>query len=98
MKEILEIFSLEGKVAVITGGAGILGTTIARGLGKAGAEIAVCDIVNAEKVAQGLQTEGIQAKGYYINAMDIEKKKKCREEVIRDFGKVDILSLIHISE
>jgi len=91
MKEILEIFSLEGKVAVITGGAGILGTTIARGLGKAGAEIAVCDIVNAEKVAQGLQTEGIQAKGYYINAMDIEKIKICRDEVIRDFGKVDIL-------
>lgn len=31
--EILNIFSLEGKKAVITGGAGILGSTIAKGLG-----------------------------------------------------------------
>ena len=91
MEKILNMFSLEGKTAVITGGAGILGSVIARGLGKAGAKIALCDLVNADKVAQELQTEGIQAKGYYINVMDIEKIKSCRDEVIKDFGKVDIL-------
>ena len=47
MVEILNIFSLEGKIAVITGGAGILGSTIVKGLGKAGAEVALCEIVNA---------------------------------------------------
>jgi len=41
------MFSLEGKKAVITGGAGILGSAIAKGLGKAGAEVALCDIINA---------------------------------------------------
>jgi len=91
MKEILEIFSLQGKTAVITGGAGVLGSAIARGLGKAGAKIALCDIVNADKIAQELESEGIEAKGYYINVMDIEKIKICRDEVIRDFGRVDIL-------
>ncbi len=91
MKETLKMFSLEGKTAVITGGAGVLGFAIAKGLGKAGAKTALCDIVNADKVAQELKTEGIQAKGYYINVMDIEKVKVCRDEVIRDFGKVDIL-------
>ncbi len=91
MKENLKMFSLEGKTAVITGGAGVLGSAIARGLGKAGAKIALCDIVNAEKVAQELQEEGIMARGYYINVMDIEKIKTCRDEVIKDFGKVDIL-------
>ncbi|GAI81106.1 unnamed protein product [marine sediment metagenome] len=55
MKENLKTFSLEGKVAVITGGAGVLGSAIARGLGKAGAKIALCDIVNADKVAKQLQ-------------------------------------------
>ncbi len=40
MVEILNMFSLEGKKAVITGGAGILGSAIAKGLGKAGAEVA----------------------------------------------------------
>src|SRR5680860_597530 len=91
MRENLEMFSLEGKTAVITGGAGVLGSAISQGLGKAGAKIALCDIVNADKVAKKLQTEGIQAKGYYINVMDIEKIKTCRDEVMKDFGKVDIL-------
>jgi NAD(P)-dependent dehydrogenase (short-subunit alcohol dehydrogenase family) len=91
MKEILNMFSLEGKTAVITGGAGILGSAIARGLGKAGARIALCDIVNADKVAQELKSEGIEAKGYYLDVMDIKKIKICRDEIMKDFGKVDIL-------
>ena len=91
MNENLKMFSLKGKVAVITGGAGILGSAIARGLGKAGAKIALCDIVNADKVAKQLQEQGITTKGYCINVMDIEKIKFCRDEVIKDFGKVDIL-------
>jgi NAD(P)-dependent dehydrogenase (short-subunit alcohol dehydrogenase family) len=91
MEENLKMFSLEKKTAVITGGAGVLGSAIARGLGKAGAKIALCDIVNTEKIAQELESEGIETKGYYINVMDIEKIKSCRDEVIKDFGKVDIL-------
>jgi NAD(P)-dependent dehydrogenase (short-subunit alcohol dehydrogenase family) len=91
MNNYLDIFSLKGKIAVITGGAGVLGSAIAQGLSKAGAKIALCDIVNADKVAKQLQEQGITAKGYYINVMDIEKIKTCRDEVIKDFGKVDIL-------
>jgi NAD(P)-dependent dehydrogenase (short-subunit alcohol dehydrogenase family) len=91
MQENLKMFSLEGKTAVVTGGAGVLGSAIARGLGKAGAKVALCDIVNADKVAQELESEGVEAKGYYINVMDMEKIKTCRDEVIRDFSRVDIL-------
>lgn len=91
MKENLKMFSLERKTAVITGGAGVLGFAIAQGLGKAGVKIALCDIINADKIAKQLQEQGITAKGYYINVMDIEKIKSCRDEVIKDFGKVDIL-------
>jgi len=91
MKENLKMFSLEGKTAVITGGAGVLGFAIARGLGKAGAEIALCDIVNTDKVVKQLQEQGITTKGYYVNVMDTEKIKSCRDEVIKDFGRVDIL-------
>jgi len=91
MKEILSMFSLEGKTAVITGGAGVLGSVIAKGLGKAGAKIAICDIINAEKIATELELEGITAKGYYLDILDIEKIKVCKDEVIRDFSKVDIL-------
>ncbi len=91
MQENLKMFSLEGKTAVITGGAGILGSAIAKGLGKAGAKIALCDIINTDKITQELEVEGIIAKGYYINVMDMEKIKICRDEVIKDFGKINIL-------
>jgi NAD(P)-dependent dehydrogenase (short-subunit alcohol dehydrogenase family) len=91
MNKNLKMFSLKEKTAVITGGAGILGSAIARGLGKAGARIALCDLVNADKVAQELKSEGIEAKGYYLDVMDIKKIKICRDEIMKDFGKVDIL-------
>jgi NAD(P)-dependent dehydrogenase (short-subunit alcohol dehydrogenase family) len=91
MNELLGMFSLEGKTAVVTGGAGVLGSSIAKGLGKAGAQIALCDIVNADKVAQELEVEGIIARGYHVDVMDVEKVRTCRDEVMRDFGKIDIL-------
>jgi len=93
MNRFLDMFSLEGKKVVITGGTGVLGSAIAQGLGKAGAEIAICarSLDKADKIALRLQSEGIKARGYNINVMDIEKIKICRDEVMRDFGQVDIL-------
>ncbi len=46
---------------------------------------------NADKIAQELEVEGIIAKGYYIDVMDKEKIEKCKDEVINDFGQIDIL-------
>lgn len=89
--EILTTFSLKGKKAVITGGAGILGSAIAKGLGEAGSEVAVCDIVSTDKVVSELKKEGIKAKSYYIDVMDIEKIKTCCDKMINDFGRIDVL-------
>lgn len=91
MKEILGMFSLEGKTAVITGGAGILGSTFARGLGRAGAKIALSDIVDTTPIVERLKGEGISVKGYYMDVMNVNKIEACKEEIIKDFGKVDIL-------
>ena len=85
--EILNMFRLEGKKAVITGGAGILGSVIAKGLGKAGAEVALCDIVNADKVAHKLKEEGIKVKGHYLDVLDIKKINECYKEIINDFNR-----------
>lgn len=91
MKKSLEFFSLKGKKAVITGGAGVLGSAISEGLGKAGAEIALCDIIDTNKIVEKFKREGIKAKGYYIDVMNLEKIKNCRDEVIKKFKQIDIL-------
>jgi len=89
--EILNIFSLKGKKAVITGGLGVLGSAIARGLGKAGAEVAICDIINTNKIVNEFKEEGIKIKGYYVDVLDIKKINECYNEVINDFNRIDIL-------
>jgi NAD(P)-dependent dehydrogenase (short-subunit alcohol dehydrogenase family) len=91
MNENLSLFDLTGKVAVVTGGAGVLGLQMARGLGKAGAVIIICDIKNAEEKAEELKSEGITSRGYVINVLEKEEIKKCCDAVIKDFPIIDIL-------
>jgi NAD(P)-dependent dehydrogenase (short-subunit alcohol dehydrogenase family) len=91
MKDILQRFSLKGKSVVITGGAGVLGSVIAEGLGFAGAKIAIADIVDTNNLVDNLKKEGIDARGYYMNVMDVEKIKVSKEEILKDFSQVDIL-------
>lgn len=91
MKNYLDMFSLKGKTAVLTGGAGILGTEIARGLGSAGASVAICDIAETGLIVESLKSEGTDAKGYKIDVMDKQKIIECRDNVLNDFGSIDIL-------
>ncbi len=91
MQDILQKFSLKGKNVVITGGAGILGSVIAKGLGNAGASVLIADIVDTNNLVGNLQKEGIDARGYYMNVMDVEKIKVSKEEILKDFSQVDIL-------
>ncbi|MES0340975.1 MAG: SDR family oxidoreductase [Candidatus Humimicrobiaceae bacterium] len=91
MNDFLDMFSLSGKTTVITGGAGILGRDIAKNLGKAGARIAICDIADTREFIAELNSEGIDASGYYIDVMDKDKIMTCHDEVLADFGKIDIL-------
>lgn len=91
MENIIEMFNLKGKSAVITGGAGILGSKIAEGLGSAGARVIICDIKNAEEVAERTRSKGIDANGYFIDVLNKDEIKKCHDKIISDFKKIDIL-------
>ena len=51
-KEMEKMLSLEGKVALITGGGGVLGQSIGKGLGLAGSKVALTDVVE-EKAQEG---------------------------------------------
>ncbi len=89
----LESFSLKGKVALLTGGAGLYGRQIAEALVEAGATtyIASRNVVELEKVA-----EALRAKGGDITALplDLEDEASIRtlvSEIAKRSGRLDVL-------
>ena len=80
---------LTGKVAVVTGGGGVLCSTLARALAKAGAKVAVLDLREeaAKKVADAIAAEGGVAKGYACNVLEKESLEATRAAVEADLGK-----------
>lgn len=89
----LEAFNLTGKVAVVTGGGGVLGGAIAEGLSAAGATVVVTDLrpETAAACAQRIVDAGGKAKGYTLNAFEPDTIQACCDNVVRDLGGVHIL-------
>jgi 3-oxoacyl-[acyl-carrier protein] reductase len=85
---------LEGKVALITGGARGIGKALALRFAAEGASVAVSDL-NYDEQMQNTEAEikalGVNAKGYASNAGSLADSEKLAEDVVRDFGRIDIL-------
>ena len=89
----MEIFDLSGKVAVVTGGNGGIGLGMARGLARAGANIAVV-ARNEEKSAQAvqsLQNFDVQARAFQADVTDADAVSKMVGAVTETLGGIDIL-------
>ncbi|MBI9049168.1 MAG: SDR family oxidoreductase [Anaerolineaceae bacterium] len=85
-----ELFDVTGKVAVVTGGAGVLCAAMCRALAYAGAKVAVLDL--RLEPAQALADEiGNGAVGITCNVLEKESVETAAQEVLSQFGKVDIL-------
>lgn len=91
--QVRQQYELGGKVAVVTGGGGVLGGAIAEGLAAMGATVAIADLLqdNAEAVATRIKEGGGEGKGYAMNAFERESVMGCCEAVMADFGHVDVL-------
>ncbi len=85
--------NLEGKVAVVTGGAGILCKEFAKALAVCGAKVAVAGrtLSKVEDVAAEICEMGGEAIGVQMNVTDKESVKAAHEEVLAKLGKCDIL-------
>lgn len=85
--------ALEGKVAVVTGGGGVLGTGFCEELARQGAKVAVLSLraENAEKVAERIRENGGEAIGLACNVLDVDSVKKVDEIIFNTFGNYDIL-------
>ena len=85
---------LEGKVAIITGASRGIGSGIAKVFAQQGAHVAFTYSSSAES-AMALENElvalGSKAKGYQSNAANFDEAQKLVDDVIADFGTVDIL-------
>ena len=82
-----------GKVAVVTGGGGILCSVMAEALANAGAKVAILDLKEeaAKKVADKINAAGGSAIGIAANVLDIESLKAAEKTVCETFGPCDIL-------
>lgn len=85
---------LEGKVAIITGASRGIGSGIAKVFAQHGANVAFTYSSSSES-ALVLENElnglGIKAKGYKSNAADFNEAQKLADDVIAEFGTIDIL-------
>ena len=82
---------LNGKVCVITGGGGIIGTALAKGIATTGAKIAIVDLFKdlADKTAaQVSEIAGATAIGVEASVLDKESLMKAKEEINQKLGKI----------
>jgi NAD(P)-dependent dehydrogenase (short-subunit alcohol dehydrogenase family) len=85
---------LKGKVGVITGGGGVIGTALAKAVASVGTKLAIVDLQKdlAEETANQISTEcGIEAIGVEASVLDKASLLKAQEQIHRQFGKIDLL-------
>ncbi len=94
MMHVLDLFRLDGKLAVITGAAQGLGRAMAEALADCGADIAILDLnvekaaVTADEIAEQYQ---VKAKAYKVNVASAESCQEAVKQVHDDWGHIDIL-------
>lgn len=85
--------NLKGRVAVVTGGGGVLCGGFAKDLARQGVKVAVLDLrlEAAQKVADEIIAEGFEAIGVACNVLEKESLEAARAEINEKIGTCDIL-------
>jgi NAD(P)-dependent dehydrogenase (short-subunit alcohol dehydrogenase family) len=85
--------ALSGQTAVVTGGYGVLGGSIADALGAAGARVAILgrNRESAEAKARALHEAGVTALALVASVLDERQLESARDQVVREWGRIDIL-------
>jgi NAD(P)-dependent dehydrogenase (short-subunit alcohol dehydrogenase family) len=90
---VMDKFSLKGKTALVTGGAGQYGGCIAEGLAEAGAKVIIAsrNLENCRERADSLRAAGLDAFAGEVDIADEESVFELRKSLAAEFGGTDIL-------
>ena len=90
-------FDLQDQVALVTGGAGGLGRTIADGLASAGAAVVIADTVldDADQIVKQIESHGRCGMAVSIDVTDSGSVQAVTDQVCSKFGRIDILVNSH---
>ncbi len=88
-----DLFNLNGQVAVVTGGAGVLCSALSRMLAAEGVKVAILDLnaQAAEALSAEIRASGGEAIGLPCNVLDKESIQAAAAQTLKAFGHVDIL-------
>lgn len=87
-----DIFSLKGKVCIVTGGNQGIGEVVASYIADAGANIAIFDMADATAVAEKIAKEyGVRAKAYICDVTKPDSVSDCINQAAKDMGTLDLL-------
>jgi NAD(P)-dependent dehydrogenase (short-subunit alcohol dehydrogenase family) len=86
-------FNVQGQTAVITGGSGVLGSTMAHALAQAGVNVVIISrrVETSQKTAQEIQSAGGRALGLACDVGDRAALELALEQISSAFGPIDIL-------
>ncbi len=87
------LFTLHNKTAIITGGTGVLGQSMVKGLSSAGAAVAILGRRKdaAEDLAKEVRDSGGKALAIKADVLDRAQLDQAKKDVISEFGSIDIL-------
>lgn len=90
---VLDLFSLAGRSAIVTGGARGLGRQMALALAEAGADVAICDLLEEDGQRTAAELAGLGRRAHFgkVDVTRTEQIEAFTGEVIERLGKIDIL-------
>lgn len=82
---------LDGRVAIVTGGAGAIGSAFCRGFAQEGASVVVADLANTGQIVAELKDAGHRAIGVTVDVSDQGSTEEMAQATLDAFGHIEIL-------